>query len=388
MARLRRIIFVLFVLWSHLSTMEAHIPEKNIVVVIPSYNNSQWYEQNLDSVFMQEYTNYHVMYIDDVSSDGTANLVEKYLDARRLEQRCTLIRNTTRVGALFNLYRTIHSCPDDSIIVTLDGDDWFKHSHVLRVINEAYHDDNVWLTYGQYEGYPNGRIDMCRDYPEDIKNGNHYREYDWITSHLRTFYAGLFKRISMADLIYHNTFFPVAWDLAMMFPMLEMAAGRIKCIPQVLYVYNIQTPLNDYKLRFFEQVRCDYIIRAKNKYQPIDSLKQPSYEQQQRVDIIIITHGQSGTIAKAMHLFEDSGTIHTIADQDKAPFSERFADLLGTIRTPYVLLLQDYYQPMYRCSLAGMAILLAQTKAHCFSLAMDASGNDKQIRATMQQHHV
>jgi glycosyltransferase involved in cell wall biosynthesis len=384
MMRLQRIVFLLFALWSYLSSMHAHIPEKNIVVVIPSYNNSQWYERNLDSVFMQEYDNYHVIYLDDVSPDSTADLVEQYLASRGIAQRCTLIKNTTRVGALLNLYRAIHACPDDSIIVTLDGDDWFKHAHVLQVINGTYNTEDVWLTYGQYEGYPNGRIGMCRNYPDDIKNGSHYREYDWITSHLRTFYAGLFKRINMADLIYNNTLFPVTWDLAMMFPMLEMAAGRIKYIPQVLYVYNIQTPLNDYKLRFFEQMHCEYIIRAKNKYQPLNSLNQPSYEQQQHVDIIIITRDQHGTIAPAMDLFEDIGAIHTIADKDNVPFSERFSDLLGTITTPYVLILQDYYQPIYRCSLAGMATLLAQTKAHCFSLAMDPSSDkNKQIRGTI-----
>jgi len=52
-----------------------HIPEKPIVVVIPSYNNSKWCDWNLSSVFQQKYNNYRVVYIDDCSNDNTYELV-------------------------------------------------------------------------------------------------------------------------------------------------------------------------------------------------------------------------------------------------------------------------------------------------------------------------
>ena len=43
-------------------------------------------------------------------------------------------------------------------------------------------------------------------------------------------------------------FLPMAWDFAMLYPMLEMAGGRFKYIPEVLYIYNVATPNNDYKV--------------------------------------------------------------------------------------------------------------------------------------------
>lgn len=55
------------------------IDQKPIVVIVPSYNNRNHYQRNLDSIVLQNYTNYHVIYIDDVSPDGTGALVRSYI---------------------------------------------------------------------------------------------------------------------------------------------------------------------------------------------------------------------------------------------------------------------------------------------------------------------
>src|SRR5437868_3721405 len=58
---------------------EIQYPEKNMVIIIPSYNNCKWYERNLQSALSQNYTNFRVIYTDDCSTDGTGGLVEQYL---------------------------------------------------------------------------------------------------------------------------------------------------------------------------------------------------------------------------------------------------------------------------------------------------------------------
>src|SRR5438105_4834711 len=76
--------------------------KKLIVVVVPSYNNAEWYQNNLSSIFMQEYDNYRVIYLDDASEDGTADLVEEYIKTAGHADRVTLIRNTEHKGHLYN----------------------------------------------------------------------------------------------------------------------------------------------------------------------------------------------------------------------------------------------------------------------------------------------
>lgn len=53
-------------------------------VVVTYYNDpeNRLYLRNLDSIFMQNYENYHVVYTDDASPKNTSKLVEDYLKAR------------------------------------------------------------------------------------------------------------------------------------------------------------------------------------------------------------------------------------------------------------------------------------------------------------------
>ena len=105
---------------------------KPMVIVIPSYNNRQWYRQNLASVCAQAYDNFRAIYVDDGSSDQTGALVARFIEDHAVGHRIQLIRNTVRVGALENLYRSIHACDDQEIVILLDGDDWLAHPRVLQ----------------------------------------------------------------------------------------------------------------------------------------------------------------------------------------------------------------------------------------------------------------
>lgn len=243
------------------------IQEKEIVVIIPSYNNIQWYQKNLDSVRDQDYNNYHVIYIDDASKDGTGDAVQQYVKDNNIHDKITVISNQANKGALANIYEAVHSADNKAIIVTLDGDDWFAHNKVLATINNAYSDPNVWMTYGNYTHYPEQRMGSCNaSIPQNIVQQHAYRRYTWCTSHLRTFYAWLFKKIKKEDLCDEKGFYRVTWDQAFMFPMLEMAAGRWRYISETLYVYNVQNPLNDFKVRLREQLLAERAIRAKKPY--------------------------------------------------------------------------------------------------------------------------
>lgn len=246
---------------------EHTVAEKHFVVVIPSRNNKQWYERNLGSVFKQKYSNYHVIYIDDDSPDGTGDYVAQYCCDCGFKDKVTLIKNEKRRGALANLYTAIHLCDDDHIVITIDGDDWLNGDDVFERLNRIYSDRNVWMTYGSYENHPQGTRGNARQIPLGVIRHNAYRECEWTSTHLRTFYAWLFKCIKLEDLLYKGNFFSVTWDMAMLFPMLEMAGERSRFIEDILYIYNQETPFNDFKLHLILQLHCDKLIRSKEKYQ-------------------------------------------------------------------------------------------------------------------------
>jgi len=117
--------------------------QKKLVVVIPSYNNQEWYQKNLDSVFNQNYENYRIIYINDASTDKTGELVEKYVKEKKQNHRVSLIKNTSQEGATANRYKGSHLCKDDEIVLILDGDDWLAHNKVMQVINKTYSCDDI-----------------------------------------------------------------------------------------------------------------------------------------------------------------------------------------------------------------------------------------------------
>ncbi len=251
--------------------MQVSCCEKRIVIVIPSYNNEQWFIRNIESAVRQKYSNYRIVYIDDCSTDATGDKVEAYVAEHNLYDCVHVIHNEKRRGALANLYHAIHACSDDIIIVTFDGDDWFETLDALSIINMRYQDPEVWMTYGQFKIHPDNKIGFCRALPSIVIQKNIFREYQWITSHPRTFYAGLFKQIQYEDLLYEGNFFEVTWDQAFMFPMLEMAREHVRFIPEILYVYNEDNELNDFKQKRILQVICEKYIHKKKKYDRIDS---------------------------------------------------------------------------------------------------------------------
>lgn len=240
---------------------------KKIVIIVPSYNNQEWYRYNLSSILDQHYEDYRVVYIDDCCSDNTGALAVKFIADRAATRLIRFIRNPARVGALHNLYNAIHTCGDDEIIILLDGDDWLAHNWVLERIAQAYSDPDCWMTYGQYRSWPDNTIGCSRETAPEVMKSNSFRDHEWCYSHLRSFYAWLFKLIRREDLIDPaGGFYQMAWDQAIMFPMLEMSGPRARFISETLYVYNTANPISDYKVDRELQRSLERMIRGRRRY--------------------------------------------------------------------------------------------------------------------------
>lgn len=277
---------------------------KKFVIVIPSYKNAKWCDKNIQSVINQNYSNYRVIYTDDNSPDETFSKVSSLVQASYKVNKFTLTKNTVRLGALHNLYNMINSCEDDEIILTLDGDDWLANDDVLNTLNKYYSSEDIWMTYGQYQNYPNKDIGIARQIPDEIINAKGYRKYSWCSSHLRTFYAWLFKKIKVEDLKYQNEFMSMAWDMTMMFPMLEMSGSHSKFISDILYIYNLENPINDHKVNVALQQQLDRYVRNMPLYDVLSA--KPVFKT--RIGLLIIATGKydkfiPGLIASADNYF-------------------------------------------------------------------------------------
>ena len=98
--------------------------ELPMFVIIPSYNNDKNYEKNLTSVFNQKYSNWRIVYIDDMSVDNTYNNVKKFMMDYNLYNKFTLLQNKTHNAQCATRYIGYMMADDDEIVCNLDGDDF------------------------------------------------------------------------------------------------------------------------------------------------------------------------------------------------------------------------------------------------------------------------
>lgn len=242
-----------------------------IKIISCFWNVENYIEKCLDSVINQEFKNFEMFLVDDMSTDNTVDKIKQKINN---DNRFKLIKNKTKKFKLKNIDDLIMDeslFDDEDIIVELDGDDWFYDNKVLNTINDKYESNkNLWITNGSFV-YSDGRFGFSSKVNPDT-----IRTDTFLFSHLRTWKVHLWRNIEQSSFIDENgNYFKSAADAAYSYPMVEMAGNdHYEYVPNFLYVYNEQNPLNDHKSgsssgSAFEQVRVAQIVRNLPKYKKI-----------------------------------------------------------------------------------------------------------------------
>ena len=241
-----------------------------IKIVSCFWNAENYIEKCIESVMSQDFKDFKMFLIDDMSTDNT---VEKIKNKINGDNRFILIINTEKKYKLKNLDDLITDddyFDNEDIVVELDGDDWFYNSNVLNFINKKYEENkNLWLTNGSFI-YSNGSFGFSS--PVNYKT---VRQDTFLFSHLRTWKAHLWRNIEESSFIdVDGKYFKSAADAVFSFPMVEMCGeDHYEFIPEILLVYNEENPYNDHKVMAsagqFEQARVSQIVRNLPKYQKL-----------------------------------------------------------------------------------------------------------------------
>ena len=251
---------LLFIVTSCCSVVEFEL-------IIPTYNNEAWCIKNIDILAHQTYPHWHATVVSDASTDTTHIQLAEYIETHNLQDKITLIVNSERHGALYNIVSVARGLPGNKVICLYDGDDFLAHENVLLYYAYLYDTYNVWLTYGQFRSLCSRAMGFCTPYNAETISNNQFRSTQNIPSHFRTFYAWLFQKIPEDVLKKDGEFYQMTWDQAIMFPLIEMAGERHLCIPQVTYIYNDSNPINDHKVDSKLQSALARQIRTRPKFQ-------------------------------------------------------------------------------------------------------------------------
>lgn len=102
-----------------------------VTVVVPTHNRKRLLVRALESVLDQTYSSVEVIVVDDASSDGTSDLVERYAE-RGGAWRC--LRHETPQGACAARNRGIREARG-SLLTTLDDDDEWLPQRLERLVS-------------------------------------------------------------------------------------------------------------------------------------------------------------------------------------------------------------------------------------------------------------
>lgn len=238
-------------------------------IVVPSFNSAKWLQRTLCSIEQQSYRHFQVCVIDDASTiKEQQTIISEFCN----RNHWLSIFKTKNMGALCSTIDGIKAlqCQDDDVIIIIDGDDWLFDYHVFQKIADVYSKQNVFLTFDSYITYPDPIFWSGKWFPNEVVNKKLYRQSPFLFGHPRTFKYILWRHILDEDFRdIDGEYFKSGGDLAFMWPMIEMAGDKFYRFNDVLYVYNVETPLNDFKLIPDEVARVRSILEKRKVYKTL-----------------------------------------------------------------------------------------------------------------------
>jgi len=229
----------------------------------------QYIDKAIMSWLTQASVDFQIQVILEPMGDGVAEAT--YAKYNNIDPRLSIKVNTNRQYAIPNFLEAFKMMNpvDDDILVMVDADDWAYSNFSLAIVKSYYDKQpNLLVTHGSWVSYPNPNANTNNAPYTEAEFNKGVRKVAWRASHLRTFKYKVWKYLKDDQLRdAKGNYFKTAWDLCLVWPLLEISGfNRIKFIPNILYVYNQETPFNDTKLYLQEQMYYTDYIAAMQPY--------------------------------------------------------------------------------------------------------------------------
>lgn len=241
-----------------------------MVLYIRGYNTPcSKIKRLFDSIRIQDFTNFLIVYIDDASTNQSGEYVKFVINNDPFfKQKAIYVGNDVRQNILSNLVFAMQNIITNrnSIVVHIDNDDYLLSNQVLSRIMQEYKND-AELTVGN-----------CVRYNKPLK---HYKVYsfekvwerggDNVWLHPKTHLRSLFDFVNIdKDLKKDGVFIDVNTDFAFMLPMVEHSKKSV-FIPELLYYFE---PSHDnisqekqYKKVYKDEIKAHILKKARDRYE-------------------------------------------------------------------------------------------------------------------------
>ncbi len=254
---------------------------QSFVVIVNSCEKHLNLEKQIISLLEQNYDNYRIVFVGDRWQPE----LESYLAIKETKVSFSYNSDENQSSPLFQVYKAIHACKDDEIVVLLDSSDWFNSENVLSDLNAYYQNDDIWMSYGNFIIYPDQEIIQSKWVKKSFLRKANFRKDGSRFSKLRTFYAGLFKKIKLEDFMDKGLFFSDVNFNQIIFPMLEMAREHVYFTPDIFLATSERNLIAN------EVVREDGNLMKHKKYEALPAHPK-TCQQEDFVDLLVFSYNR------------------------------------------------------------------------------------------------
>lgn len=104
-----------------------------VSVIVPNYNHAKYLDQRLTSILNQTYRNFEVIFLDDLSSDDSLEIAEKYTSDPRFTQ---IVANKTNSGCVFKQWEKGIKMAKGDLIWIAESDDYCEETLLEKLVGK------------------------------------------------------------------------------------------------------------------------------------------------------------------------------------------------------------------------------------------------------------
>lgn len=133
--------------------------EYKIGIIIPNFNYCECLDECLKSVLNQSYQNFEIIFVDDVSTDGSVAKVRKYQENYPSKINLVELKQKRLNGGARN-EAYLHLSDDVDYVYYIDSDDWLCDNNALQKINDKLQ-SNPDVVFVGMSAYRKNRLRPC-----------------------------------------------------------------------------------------------------------------------------------------------------------------------------------------------------------------------------------
>lgn len=108
------------------------MPDILVSVIVPIYNVKFYLERCINSIIKQTYRNIEIILVDDGSTDGCADICERYVP---VDKRIRVIHKAN--GGLVSARKAGTEAAKGDYILNVDGDDWIEDDRIQNLVRDG-----------------------------------------------------------------------------------------------------------------------------------------------------------------------------------------------------------------------------------------------------------